>query len=309
MSRYFDKRLACPSCNAGDYSELLKLDYSHEALKKYIREHYSDREDRYLSLDRDAHYSLLRCDQCGLIYQQEIPNDEFTYKIYEEWIGADGSREASRKRPLKHTLEDMAEIVRVIKYFNRPAADIKMLDFGMGWAAWVSMARALGTHAVGMELSEIRIANARQMGIEVVDWKYLEDHQFDMINTEQVFEHLPDPGKVLGRLSQSLNNGGLIKISVPNGNHAGKLIREIKNDPSRFVRGKVMVIAPLEHINCFSHRSLLALADQYGLVPVPQLSTKAYLATDIKSSVSGFLKYLYKKVFRAKGTYIFFKKK
>jgi len=52
-------------------------------------------------------------------------------------------------------------------------------------------------------------------GIKVIPWNDISLHKFDFINTEQVFEYIPEPLKTLDYLKNSLKDHGIIKISVP----------------------------------------------------------------------------------------------
>jgi hypothetical protein len=95
------------------------------------------------------------------------------------------------------------------------------------------------------------------MGIEVIE--NLSGQRFDFINAEQVFEHIPSPCETLQQLAEHLNSGGVIHIAVPNG--AGierKLAR-----PDWKPTGDAVL--PLEHINCFTRRTLIRLGETVGL--------------------------------------------
>src|SRR5690606_17208053 len=103
--------------------------------------------------------------------------------------------------------------------FPRKAApEIHVLGFGMGWGFWCLAAKARGFQVVGLELSEERLRFAREQGTE--SWRTLSDNpiaNFDFINAEQVFEHIPQPRETLTTLAARLNPGGVVRIAVPDG--------------------------------------------------------------------------------------------
>lgn len=51
-----------------------------------------------------------------------------------------------------------------------------------------------------------------------MSWEEIPQHQFDFINTEQVFEHIPKPLETLRYLKKALKTNGVLKISVPTAN-------------------------------------------------------------------------------------------
>jgi SAM-dependent methyltransferase len=130
------------------------------------------------------------------------------------------------------------------------------------------MAAAFGVRAYGSELSQARIDHARRHGIEVIGWDDIPSHQFHFINTEQVFEHIPDPAGTLRHLLTALRPEGLIRISVPDGAGIRQRLREPDWAAPKFSAKSLNPVAPLEHINCFTHEALVRMARAAGLEPV-----------------------------------------
>ena len=110
-----------------------------------------------------------------------------------------------------------------------------------------------------MELSKDRIKNAEKYLIKVINWEELPQNKFDLINTEQVIEHVPNPLETVKHLSDSLKDG-LIKISVPHGHTAERNLKLLDwNLPK--IRFLLHVVTPLEHINVFIAETLIKTAD------------------------------------------------
>ena len=126
--------------------------------------------------------------------------------------------------------------------FNR-IADIKRLDFiisalkaGLPDGAEVLdvgcgngvISRSLGEQGFkvrGIDISEKTISRARELNrwpnvsFDVVSAEQLvaDGHRYHAIICSEVLEHLHEPGKLLNVLYQSLADGGILIVTVPNG--------------------------------------------------------------------------------------------
>jgi SAM-dependent methyltransferase len=89
--------------------------------------------------------------------------------------------------------------------------------------------------------------------------------RFDLINAEQVFEHLPEPLDTLRHLSRGLKPGGLLRIGVPNGTGLKQSLAAWDWTAPKGSARSLNAVAPLEHLNCFTRTSLLVLAETAGL--------------------------------------------
>jgi hypothetical protein len=99
----------------------------------------------------------------------------------------------------------------------------------------------------------------------------------DFVNTEQVFEHLSDPYEIISILASALRRGGLLKISVPQAPDLEYRLNGFDWNASPGRRSLLTAVHPLEHVNCFDARSLIALARRVGLEPV-RIPVRAYMA-------------------------------
>jgi SAM-dependent methyltransferase len=136
----------------------------------------------------------------------------------------------------------------------------------------------MGCEVYGHENSPLRIAHAEQRGIRVLSWNDLPDHCIDFINSEQVFEHLADPLGALKHLTSALAPGGILKISVPDGADIKRRLAIGDWSAGEGSPTSLLSITPLQHVNCFSRRSLLELARRAGLAPVPLTLAELYAA-------------------------------
>jgi hypothetical protein len=330
---YFIKREICPACSGQNHNVIYSSGFLEPPIKQGLESLFAPVghiEFEYLS---QARFILAECFDCGLIYQQEIPDDFLTDKIYQEWIDPqktfDNHQQADN---LGHLAQYAQEIMMLIAYFGGAPSQLKFFDFGMGWGKWCYMAKAFGCESYGTELSEVRIAHARSQGISVISWNEIADHRFDFINTEQVLEHLPYPLEILCYLKNSLKPDGLIKISVPDGRNIKKRLNawgltrpltstnssefpQHSTPPNCFnleVKNSLNPVSPLSHINCFSYSSIVNMAGKAGLeltkIPVAIQFTSSTNWKPLKPLLKNIFRPLYRNMIQ-KGTYLFFRLK
>jgi 2-polyprenyl-3-methyl-5-hydroxy-6-metoxy-1,4-benzoquinol methylase len=262
---YFEERKSCPACLGTKSEVLLDIPYSDEKLSNYLKAFYNSQGKIDLTFLISANYTLIKCLDCSLIYQKKIPDQKLSGILYEEWIDPSIASEKSKKHDLPYYKKHINEIVDIIEYFNRNPYELNFLDFGMGWSEWSRITLSMGVNTYGIELSQDRIQFAIKHHIEVLDYKNLPESFFDFINTEQVFEHIPNPFETLQDLTKSLKSGGVIKLSVPNGMYAERNIKMQNWETDKNDLESMNVVAPLEHINCYTTESLLIMAKKNGL--------------------------------------------
>lgn len=260
----FVTRYKCPICQSEQLRTLYQIPFDEPPIKDYLVNFYSSPGKVEFEYLEGATYHLCECEECSLVFQREIPDSNLLQRLYETWI-------TTRKEPPKNqeTLEYSSyiaqEIMRIAAFFDKVPPSISTFDFGMGWGKWALMAKAFGCESYGAELSEKRIEYARSSGITIVSWDEIPQHQFDFINTEQVFEHLAEPLETLCHLRKALKPSGILKISVPTANDIKRRLRiEDWNAPKGTINS-LNPVAPLEHINCFNRKSLLNLAEKSDL--------------------------------------------
>lgn len=299
------KRDRCPGCHR-DAAELLYSEpLDSPGITRYMQEHYARRVERAFT---GYDYQLARCAHCSLAYQALVPAPALLEEIYDRWL-PDTERAAVASRFALGDYRYLAgQVEFVLAHFGLPPSELKALDFGFGWAEWSKMAGAYGIEVWGAELSQVRIAYARSVGIRIVDGDALPERAFHFINTEQVFEHLLEPGRVLEQLAAALRPGGLVKISVPD---AAKAIRKLLGARGFAALDKddIMPIAPFEHINAFTHASLVAMGRQAGLAPLRPSLRKLYNGSsgwlEPKAALKTLARPLYRHVY-PKSTFIYF---
>ena len=226
-------------------------------MQAFLEDFYRGRLDT--DLLRQASYRLLQCDQCELLYQSEILNQSGMALLYEDWVDHQKSLQKKRRAGTKLYSQYAGQMRSLQALFATVPADVRVLDYGMGWGYWARMAQAHGFDVSGIELSQQRAEHARSMGLDVLEGLPLEAAQYHFIYANQVFEHLAEPRQAMIELIRSLLPEGVLHIRVPDGRGIAASLRQ------KGWSGELDAIHPLEHINCFTRDSLQWLAGDLGL--------------------------------------------
>ena len=282
MQNYFNIRTHCPACESTDLNDLYQNSFDQDPVKSYLSEFYSQQGKVEFEYLKNSTYHLVKCNQCELVYQKEIANDELMERLYEIWIDP---KIAKQHREEFHDLTRYAyyaqEIMQLIAHFGKNPAEIKVFDFGMGWAEWAMMAKGFGCQSYGAELSQERIDHAEKNGVKVISWDSFPDYEMDFINTEQVFEHLPEPLETLKHLKSALKPQGIIKISVPNAVNIDQRIEKMDWNAEKGTKFSLNPVSPLEHINCYQVKSITTMAQCANLKQIsPDMGAQYKYTTD-----------------------------
>jgi SAM-dependent methyltransferase len=275
VNPHFVERKACPVCASRRLRELYRAPYSEPRISAYVESRFGASPAFDRSMLEGATYILRECEACGLIFQVEIPGPELMDLVYEKWI--DPQKALHRRQgQLRFRGRIALELMTIAEFLGRSPEAIRVLDFGMGWGYWTRIAQGFGFQVFGYEVAESRVEHAQRAGVTVLSTEDLAGRTFDFINTEQVFEHLPDPFGSAGQLAALLGEDGILKISVPNGIRMRRRLRDPDWAAGSDSRASLGTVAPLMHINCFTHRTLVRLGRRAGLRRVPRPARLLY---------------------------------
>lgn len=269
MNPHFITRHSCPGCGCRRTTAVFSRPYGEPALRAALENFYADvgRLDYAALLGAD--YVVHSCTDCGLHFQRDIPDDFLLARLYEEWISPQRSFERFHAHlPAGRHLEIARDVFLSLSLVQSQGSPRRALDYGCGWGEWGRMIRAFNAESWGTELSAIRRDACLRDGIRVVPEADLPAGSFDLINADQVFEHLPAPAATLRFLRTRLRAGGVIRLAVPNGWRIGSALRHWDRELRRPRLGRLNAIAPLEHLNGFTTRSLVRMAANQGLARI-----------------------------------------
>lgn len=185
---------------------------------------------RYLGMYDDRYgypgvFDIHVCSSCGQGQTSPLLKDEELSPLYGDYyprrvidvdalvrqVGNPSAPDEIRKRRRSGT-DNQGQ------YLAKPGMTV--LDYGCGAGVSLMEAAALGADAYGIEADpNVRqVVDALRLRIHIgtLDDFPHRDVKFDLIVLNQVLEHIPDPTKLLARLSGMLKPGGRLVLAVPN---------------------------------------------------------------------------------------------
>jgi SAM-dependent methyltransferase len=311
-NRWMTIRESCPGCGSTGTRTLYRCPFDRDPIREYLDRFYAPQggvEPHYLI---GAEYHLLECSTCELVFQREVGGDELMLRLYECWIDPELAFRRHLDQINLATYSRYAqEVTQIVTWLDATPSRVDVLDFGMGWGRWARMAQAFGCNARGAELSPRRIEYAARHGVRALSWDEIPQHRFDLINTDQVFEHIADPLATLKHLVLALKPGGIVKLNVPDGTDIRKRLEQMDWTAPIGSPRSLHAVAPLEHINCFSRKALLRMGARVGLEAVKMPLSVQYRCTAAwlgrNRVVKNLLLPIYHNVLQ-RGTYLFFRR-
>lgn len=145
---------------------------------------------------------------------------------------------------------------------NRGIIKPTLLDYGSGMGSWPRAAADMGFRITAFEPSLNR-SRGDQSNFEIAnDLHHLEGKKFDVINLEQVLEHLANPSEIMLSIRQYCKPETVLRVTVPNMTRAlsdSKLWHEWPFD------GQCPhIMSPFEHLHGFTIQSLGMLLRRTG---------------------------------------------
>lgn len=206
---------------------------------------------------------LMICLECNLVFVHPFPSKKEVEKIYtqEEFI-----KRASNDPTKAGFSIYLKEETLIRKRFKRRVALIKkfkkkgkLLDIGCSTGFFLSEAQKAGYDVYGIDIMDFAVDFCRKRGLKNVFKGTLEKvklprEKFDIIVAMEILEHLWDPKVFLKKVSQLLNQEGILLVSVPNRKSLGARLM-----------GKFWVgYHNYQHLFIFEPETMKRLFSQYG---------------------------------------------
>lgn len=192
----------CPLCEADDYTIRYPATTSGEKSSEYFR---------CTSHHLAEHGDIVRCNRCGMVYNNPQPEAGKLLNIYKEVEDPLYLEEQkAREQTFKHSLKGLHIV-------TQPPG--RLLDVGCYTGAFMEVARAAGWEVTGVELSHWAADIAAKTGVGLVYEGLLENlslpkESFDVITFWDVMEHLAQPVLFLHEVGRLLKPGGIIGFST-----------------------------------------------------------------------------------------------
>lgn len=230
-------------------------------------------EPLYIGQDRllkhAGSFPIVRCRQCGLVYQNPQPDnlaalyDDEYLPVHEdegEWKPfLDRFRKVKPARVGGRSGLYFAALKQAVTTF-----DGRMLDIGCGTGNFIKAMSRLGFQVDGVEISPeaAQLANAQfaASGRAPVVCGVLEDARypdetFDIITLWHVIEHLPDPARTLREIRRVLKPNGRCVIQTP----------KLDSPEARMFGAYWAGLDSPRHLWIFSDQTLERMANAAGL--------------------------------------------
>lgn len=271
----FLARERCPVCGSGHLATLYTATYDSPAIRRHVESHYRQQGSVEHGLLRGVDFTILECRDCALIFQKMVPTPTMMHHLYDRFIDPEKLKDYEHSRLTLDNHHDVAaRLAHLLVRIGKEPRDATLLDFGFGYGRWARVAVGMGLQVFATEISPEKIAFARSIGVTILDEAEMARRQFDIVHTEQVFEHLTHPAEVFALLARCVGPGGVIKLAMPRQGRIRQLIaRHGFIDWSPYERdfrcgafNDYNAMLPLEHLNAFCRKSIDVLAQRHSLV-------------------------------------------
>ena len=252
-NRNLNKSQLCPCCYKDDYIVPLSLNKKCKKFLSLSNERYKGYLEK---ITREDDIKIKKCKSCGHFWYDWLPEENLIIKMYDHHIR---QNKKVNQKIIKNKEEYIFKELSLLKNnFNK--AIISFLDYGSGMGLWTKIAQNLDLDTYSFEPS---IKRALESKIKVIyDLNNFKDTKFDIINLEQVLEHIVHPELVLKDLRRVSKSNTIFRIRVPNINRSKEGKNFYKDWP---YNGKNMhTLSPYEHIHGFTQKSLLKLCKNSG---------------------------------------------
>jgi SAM-dependent methyltransferase len=239
----------CPLCNKSEYI-ILGKPRVNDLTKGIIRQDYQ----------------IVKCVDCQFYYVH--PQIDFSDK---EWQGLYNSEYFSpmTKWHMRKRNRDLIDrFDHLQKYTNGNKK--RFLDIGSGEGYSLIKANKYGWEVFGIDISDLRIQEAKQKNInfvlsDLISAKF-PDNYFDCIYMDSVLEHVPNPIQMLNEIKRILNVGGCVYIGVPNEDSLFTRFLGIlyKFSGRKSESSRLKPFAPSFHIGGFNNHSLKFAIKSHG---------------------------------------------
>lgn len=275
------KLLNCPACNKSNLSKVISLDNKKtKAFLKFSELKYNSFIDEWLDI---LDVGVDRCLDCGHHFYREQPTQLMLSTMYEKGIALIPQSINERRLPTSKMIRELSRLKKILTV-PKP----KMLDYGSGFGRWARAGCQVGFDVTAYEPSKERGAENSNPEFAVVhDLIDLRNQKFDIINLEQVLEHVPDPFEILSEIRPYCYTETLLRISVPNILRCPEKKKLWQSWPYDGCR--VHTMAPFEHLQGFTPLSLKKVADRAGFKSLGNLHVwKTYPIEMVRSYAGKF---------------------
>lgn len=262
----FISRPTCPVCGQATSRDIWSGRFDDPPVLSQLEKYYYSGPWREQISGQEFHF--VQCSQCSMHWHRKVISETSVATVYGTWADAEQARRFEKAHvPTKHDQRalrvQMAKLALRLEHLAKQnGRPLRLLDFGCGDGVFLSVSRAFGADAIGIDVSASRTQVARDDGLIVLPDLAALDAQdkgpLDAVVLSQVLEHVADPLALLRALHDRLRTGGILFVAVPN--TYGVTV------PQNF--HQFTLVQPIEHMNAFSPATLRLIGHKAGFTPV-----------------------------------------
>ena len=159
-------------------------------------------------------FTLVRCSQCGLIYQSPRPADMGPYYPQEYAPFDEAKQQTTNRISAFLQARDERALRRLVGRIGH------VLEIGCATGDYLLALRQQGWEVTGVEFNDHAAAMARQRGLDVRSGDLLDANlpaeAFDLVLLRHVLEHVLSPSATLAEIHRVLAPGGKVSVLLPN---------------------------------------------------------------------------------------------
>jgi SAM-dependent methyltransferase len=253
----------CPACGNSMPVRVARLDeVSKAAYLDYSKAKYAGFLDDWLE---QIDVAIDGCSQCGHYWYKEQPDNEMLSNMYTKGRPLLAQKGIAFRNATPAIIQEIHRIKKLVSFVNP-----RLLDYGSGFGRWARAAVQAGFQVTAYEPSEERGIENHKIDFTLLhDVDDLKNQYFEIINLEQVLEHVPNPVALLKELRIYCTADTIIRITVPNVLRCPEGSKIWSEWPYNGSRAHTM--APFEHLHGFTPESLRKAVIRAGFKPVNNL--------------------------------------
>lgn len=227
MSSLFTKHVDCDLCGSSDKEQVLEKNGTF----------------------------YVRCKTCGFVYA----NPRWEDLVLEEEV-TDSYRKAIESYCTNYAPKKQAIYQNRLKSFEKYRKLNRILEIGCNVGAFLYQAREMGWETVGVEPAKYCAAYDREkynldVIPEILENANLPESSFDVVYSNAVFEHLPNPTNVLREIARILRPGGVVYTNTVN---YDSYTREL-------LGASWKLLYPDGHLSLYNPQTIVRFHDKVGL--------------------------------------------